>query len=158
MSKPVAFCVVVGALLACKSADKSSGPSPAAAASSSATPAAAAAHDEPQTTKRVGDLDVTYVNGSAVKTHAMAAFRIVNKSDEEKVISSVVSFQMSSVSGQTGELDIMMAKCDGHVAPGATFVCALAYKFSGTTPTDVRIRVADGLLEGVWFRVKLQQK
>jgi hypothetical protein len=101
------------------------------------------------TRKKGEDVWVTYVNGVAVEKAAILSFSIENPTDEEKIMSSIVSFQASTPAGISGALDALKSKCDGRVPPQGRLGCVIKFDFS-EAPTSLRVRAV-----GAWFRVQV---
>ncbi len=112
-------------------------------------PAAVGGIDEPKSKKKGDGVSVIYVGGSRTEKSAILAFAVDNESDEEKPISSALSFQATLPAGISGELDMIKTKCDGLAPPHGRFACVLKYDFA-SPPGELRVRA-----EGAWFRVKL---
>jgi hypothetical protein len=149
--------VLVLALLACKSGSKPKDePAPV---TGSVAAVATTAFDERKATKRAGDLEFVFGNAElgapeSGKKVALVAFLVRNKSSKEKLVSSSLMFQAKTPDGEVGELDILKSKCTGTIEPNGNFACVLKYDFIAA-PTELRVRAADGLDDGIWFRVKV---
>jgi hypothetical protein len=148
----LALLVTIGALLACGGHKRSA---------ESETPRAQKAEvkptfDEFKAERNVGDLSYRFAGAERVGGSVAIAFGIINNSDEEKNLSSLINFEASSDTGVRGEPDIMKTKCDGTIPPHGKYTCVVSYKFPGGAPTAVRVRVQDGLVSnGNWFYVQV---
>ncbi len=142
-------------LIACKPVSKAeaalsdAGGALLPASSNISQPVPATGIDEPKSKKKGDGVSVLYVGGSRTGKSAILAFAVDNESDEEKPISSALSFQATMPSGLSGELDTIKSKCDGLAPPHGRFACVLKYDYA-SPPDELRVRA-----EGAWFRVKL---
>jgi hypothetical protein len=166
MSMKKLAAVIVLALLACKQSskkDEQSATAPAAnaaaAAPASATTAPPSAptdtYDAVKTKKTTGEFDVILGPWKRSGKTAYVTCVVVNNSDSEQPLSTLMSFQLTTVDGLEGKVNIMAGTCDGTIPPHGKRTCGLAYDFT-SVPEEVQFRVAPAIgAEGVWFRMKL---
>lgn len=121
------------------------------------------AYDESGSERMAGALRVRF-GGAIESIHSepdgskvpivMVSFRLENTSENE-VSFSPTSVQVSTASGEIGELESRFCKCgDGVIPMLKTLVCGMGFKFS-RPPTELKIRV-DGDGESASLRVKVQ--
>jgi hypothetical protein len=153
--KNVMMAVLVVGLMGCSKKEAPSwGPVPSTSTVVAAAPVAKKADtiDAPQTIKNGNDVQVMFSNASTVGKSVITVFGLKNDGDQEKHVSSMLSFQATTIEGTPGKLDLLKSKCDGSVPPHGKFMCALKFDFPDG-PTELNIKA-----EGAWFHIKTEQK
>lgn len=155
--------VALACLLACSKAP-SPGPSPVDAAATPPSASASAPRQVPfdrSLTKKAGDgVTVMFVEASGgtdpMPPWVILSFNITNDTDKERVISSVLSVEVSAggLPVPASAVDRRKSRCDGHAPPHGDMGCLLMIGFPGDKepPRELRVRV-----EGAWFRVEVER-